>query len=513
MRFADLLALAFRGLFERKLRTFLALLGVVIASVLIILCLAASEGMHLEIARQFDMGDRLRRIRVFAGQADPEEAIPAEKLKVVGEMSEAKRKRIKQAIIRDWNRKHFKPKIPLTSEKLRELEAIPHVAAVEPNINHWGMAVFADKVKSVELAGVSVRRKELETQLIAGRRFRANDESSILIHEYMAYQWGYRGDKDVEKVLGKTLRLEFHTGGILGGTNRNLADAETRILGQIARKLPKLADRLPLTKEERAILKKAFQRTGKSSSGSKKPPPAIVREFKIIGVFREPDKEPGPRWRRNRNAVENVDVVLPLRTAEDLVTRLPHIKQHGFNQVTLIVDENENVAGVVEELRAKELNFFALTDILERVQLNVKVMTYVMAILGGVALFVAGLGIANTMVMTVLERTHEIGVMKAIGARDGDVQRIFLVEGAFLGFLGGGLGLLIGWGASFPINAIVVQRLSERFQDAANSQIFAFPWWLIAGVPTFAAFITMLAAVYPARRAAKIDPIAALRHD
>lgn len=512
MRFADLLALAFRGLFERKLRTFLALLGVVIASVLIILCLAASEGMHLEIARQFDMGDRLRRIRVFPGTAAPEQAIPAEKLKVVGEMSDAKRKRIRQAIIRDWNRRHFKPKIPLTSKKLRELERIPHVAAVEPNINQWGMAIFDGQVNTVELTGVSTRREELESQLVAGRRFRSNDEDGILVHEYLAYRWGYRGDKDVANVLGKTLRLEIATGGLHLGSSLNLADSENRILQQIARKLPKLANRLPLTKKEREILKKAFQRK-KKKQASKTPPPVITREFKIIGVFRDFEQPEGPRWRRNGNAVEDADLILPLRTAEEVVAKTPNVERNGFFQATIIVDENDNVPAVVEALREKDINFFALTDIVERVQMNVKVMTYVMAVLGGVALFVAALGIANTMVMTVLERTHEIGVMKAIGARDGDVQRIFLVEGAFLGLLGGALGLLIGWAASFPINATVVSRLERRFQDAANSQIFAFPWWLIGGVPAFAALITMLAAVYPARRAAKIDPIAALRHD
>lgn len=512
MRFADLLALAFRGLFERKLRTVLALLGVVIASVLIILCLAASEGMQLEIARQFDLGDRLRRIRVYPGRGKPEEAIPESKLKVEGEMTDAKRERIKQAMIRDWNRRHDRPRVGLTPERLRELERIPHVAAVEPTVSQFGAVLYDGQVHYGHLRGGSTRLEGLAEQIVAGRKFEANDDSSILIHEYLAYRWGFPGDDDVERLIGRKVRIEFSTGGFLGGPNQDLEDSERRTLGRIARKLPKIADRLPLTKREREVLKKAF-RSESSKTDSTAEPTVISREFTIAGVFREPEEPTGPHWGRNAGGVEGADVILPLRTAEDFIAKIPHIKRNGFYEAIVIVDANENVASVAEKLKAMDLRIVALTDILERVQFNVKSMTYVMAVLGGVALFVAALGIANTMVMTVLERTHEIGVMKAIGARDGDVQRVFLVEGAFLGLLGGGLGLLIGWSASFPINSYVVQKLERRFQDAVNAQIFAFPGWLLAGVPLFAAFITMLAAVYPARRAAKIDPIEALRHD
>src|SRR5204863_1548811 len=137
------------------------------------------------------------------------------------------------------------------------------------------------------------------------------------------------------------------------------------------------------------------------------------------------------------------------------------------------------------------------------------------AFVAGVALVVAALGIANTMLMSVLERTHEIGVMKAVGARDRHVQLIFLVEGALLGLAGGGVGLLFSWLAAIPGNAVAQRLIEKQMQSKLDSSaaVFAFPLWVTIGIPLFAGLVTTLAAVYPARRAARVNPITALRHE
>src|SRR5262249_11920294 len=126
---------------------------------------------------------------------------------------------------------------------------------------------------------------------------------------------------------------------------------------------------------------------------------------------------------------------------------------------------------------------------------------------------VAGLGITNTMLMSVLERTHEIGVMKAVGARDRHVQWLFLAEGAVVGLAGGGLGLLLSWLASFPGDAVARSLIERQTQGQLEESVFVFPLWVTVGVPAFVALLTVLAAVYPARRAARVNPIAALRHE
>src|SRR5262249_59628084 len=112
---------------------------------------------------------------------------------------------------------------------------------------------------------------------------------------------------------------------------------------------------------------------------------------------------------------------------------------------------------------------------------------------------------------SVVERTHEIGVMKAVGARDGHVQALFLVEGALVGAAGGGLGLLLGWLLSFPGDAVAKSLVEKQVELRLEESLFAFPLWLTLGVPLFACVVTTLAAVYPARRAPQGNPIPAPR--
>jgi putative ABC transport system permease protein len=136
-----------------------------------------------------------------------------------------------------------------------------------------------------------------------------------------------------------------------------------------------------------------------------------------------------------------------------------------------------------------------------------------MTCVAAVALVVAALGIANTMLMSVLERTRDIGLMKAVGAGNAQLILIFVVEGGLIGLVGGCLGMLLAWGASFPGDGWVRSHASSDVQVYLTESIFIFPPWLAAAVMLFAVLATTLAAVYPARRAAQIDPVAALRHE
>jgi putative ABC transport system permease protein len=115
------------------------------------------------------------------------------------------------------------------------------------------------------------------------------------------------------------------------------------------------------------------------------------------------------------------------------------------------------------------------------------------------------------MLMSVLERTHEIGVLKAVGARDGEVQALFLMEGALLGAAGALVGLGAAWLASFPGDRLAQHLVSSQTPMQLDESVFVFPAWLVAGVPALVCLLATAAAVYPARRAARVDPIEALR--
>ncbi|HEX8097342.1 MAG TPA: FtsX-like permease family protein, partial [Pyrinomonadaceae bacterium] len=164
--------------------------------------------------------------------------------------------------------------------------------------------------------------------------------------------------------------------------------------------------------------------------------------------------------------------------------------------------------------RLTELGFtsFSIVDQLEQLRTVFLIMNSVLGLLGGISLLVASFGIANTMIMSILERTREIGIMKAIGAEDREIRLIFFVEAAAIGLAGGVLGALAAWGIDAAAN-----RLAYRFilkpQGASFVDFFALPPYLWLGAILFAVLVSIVAALYPASRAARVDPVTALRHD
>jgi putative ABC transport system permease protein len=140
------------------------------------------------------------------------------------------------------------------------------------------------------------------------------------------------------------------------------------------------------------------------------------------------------------------------------------------------------------------------------------VINSALALLGGISLLVASFGIANTILMAILERTREIGIMKAIGAEDREIKLIFFVEAGVIGFTGGVLGALAAWGITRLANSLAYTFILKP-RNAAFVNFFDLPAYLWLGAILFAIIVAILAALYPASRAARIDPVIALRHD
>ncbi len=152
--------------------------------------------------------------------------------------------------------------------------------------------------------------------------------------------------------------------------------------------------------------------------------------------------------------------------------------------------------------------FQSIIDSLHQVFLIVQ---SILGVIGGIALVVAGLGIANVMIVAVLERTREIGVLKAIGARRRDVRRMFLAESLIIGVVGGVIGLLGGYLAGQAINAIV--NLSIRGGGGQPVTLFALTPLIALGAMAFAVAVALVSGIYPANRAAGLNPVDALRHE
>ena len=165
------------------------------------------------------------------------------------------------------------------------------------------------------------------------------------------------------------------------------------------------------------------------------------------------------------------------------------------------------------EAKIKDMGFgaFSLLDASKSLRIFFSVFDLLLGIFGSLALAVATLGIINTLVMAILERRREIGVLKALGAADSDVKQLFFVEAGVMGLAGGVLGVFFGWliGRTLTLGT----NIYLKRQDLPGVEISAIPWWLIGGAIGFAVFVSLVAGLYPASRAAKLNPVDALRYE
>ena len=165
------------------------------------------------------------------------------------------------------------------------------------------------------------------------------------------------------------------------------------------------------------------------------------------------------------------------------------------------------------EAKLKDLGFsaFSLLDASKSLRIFFSVFDLLLGIFGSLALAVATLGIINTLVMAILERRREIGVLKALGAADGDVKQLFFVEAGVMGLFGGVFGTVLGWliGRSLTLGT----NLYLHRQNLPGVDISSVPWWLVLGGIGFAVLVSLGAGLYPASRAARLDPVQALRYE
>lgn len=183
----------------------------------------------------------------------------------------------------------------------------------------------------------------------------------------------------------------------------------------------------------------------------------------------------------------------------------------NFPSITVRVRSPEDVIPVRKELESRGFRTWALLEQLDQMRIGFLIMDMFLIAVGMIGITVASLGIANTMVMSILERYREIGVMKAVGATDGDVQKVFLFEAGMIGLLGGLFGLALGWMVSLVINEVINVIIARHGEP--RMEFFCFSWWLCLSAIAFSVLVSLISGVYPTVRAARVDPVIALRHD
>ena len=188
------------------------------------------------------------------------------------------------------------------------------------------------------------------------------------------------------------------------------------------------------------------------------------------------------------------------------------LDREGYDFVTIRSVDVTHASALTTQLRLEGFQVQSLEIVVEIANRIVTAITVMFTLIGSIALLVATIGIANTLVMAIYERTREIGILKAMGASSGEIRRMFMLEAGFIGLIGGVIGLLLGWLAGMCLNQII--PVVMRYRDLpVRGDFFVVTPMLALGVILFATFIGLVAGLLPAQRAAKLDPLQALRHE
>ncbi len=186
-----------------------------------------------------------------------------------------------------------------------------------------------------------------------------------------------------------------------------------------------------------------------------------------------------------------------------------HVGVSRYERVQVRVVDNEAIEVVSNEMIDRGYDVFALSETVEQATFIFQIVQAVLATFGGVALVVSAIGMFNTMTVTLLERTSEIGIMRTIGASPADIKILFLSEAIIVGFLGGVVGIVLGVGTGLGLNTLL-NFIATRFGGTAVS-LFAYPILFLVFIAVFSGVVGFLTGVFPARRAAKLDPLEAIR--
>lgn len=379
---------------------------------------------------------------------------------------------------------------PALDELARQkMEKLPNVVEVYPDIRFITEFRYQGKPHLTMVAGLPFSAKNNDAfEGIEGRFFSSRTAPEVILQKSFA-----------DELLGKT---------------QSLARDQVPI-AELAKSL--LGKELVMRYAER-IENQAATNGDQSISGEQ----AVLRAsysvisheqaLRIVGVSElDPDSMRGSLRAR---------VFLPLELAQSL-----HVLQPGnlrdtteafrstptYATISVRVKRAKEVQGVEDAIKKMGFNTFSIVDATRSLRQFFAVLDLFLGIFGSLALAVASIGIVNTLVMAILERRREIGILKAIGASDIDVKKLFFAEAGVMGALGGAVGVALGWAMGRVIN--LGTNIYLKRQGFPPEQIWSTAWWLVTGAIVFAIIVSLLSGVYPAARAARLDPVQALRYE
>jgi putative ABC transport system permease protein len=364
-----------------------------------------------------------------------------------------------------------KPVRVLDEDARKEIERLPNVVEVYPQIRFFTEVRFNNKPFATVVAGMP--------------------ESSKNSGSFDGMKGHFFSSTAADEAI---LQIEFA---------KDLSENTDSLIGQ----------ELILRYAERQALQANDARPSAEPSGGFSVVPRELR-LKIIGVV---ETEPAAGY----GGYGNARLLIPLETAATLraaqvndlrdIVRDSAANKTTYASLSVRAKSPSQVEAVETSIKNLGFNAFSLLDASKSLRTFFSVFDSLLGIFGALALAVATLGIVNTLVMSILERRREIGVLKALGAADSDVERLFFVEAGVMGLLGGILGVTFGWLLGRAVTYGTNVYLHR--QNLNSIELSSVPWWLVLAALAFAVLVSLAAGLYPASRAAKLNPVDALRYE
>jgi len=447
----DIFSMAIKNLFKRKVRTFLTILGVIIGTAAIIIMVSLGIAMNESFDEQINkMGD-ITIVQVY----DPSY----------------------------WD-SSASQKSALDKAKIKEFKNIKGVKAVTPILNSYLYFKIGKYVASFNVNGIDVSvMEDFNYKLESGRLLTESDGNTLNF------------------VFGSEIPYQFEK----VGTRRNSYSMEIHDESE-ERPEPDVDvfnGKIKMSYDYSITEKKP---TDSGDNKSKKIKPYSVN---CVGLLKSGD------WNTDYNAfvsITELEKVMAAQKKYELSqgNRNNNNKKGGYERVLVKCSTIDDVEEVSQQI--KDMGFEAYSDIdyLNSMKEMSNSLQMLLGAIGCVSLFIAAIGITNTMIMAIYERTREIGIMKVIGAQIKDIKRLFLLEAILIGFFGGVFGIIISLLVSSALNNVGIPFLN-MMSSSEGAKISSIPSWLCICALSFSSFIGLLSGYFPARRAMKLSALTAIK--
>src|SRR6266700_3499496 len=366
---------------------------------------------------------------------------------------------------------------PDLDEKARaNIAALPGVVEAYPDLRFIAELRFEDKPHLTMIAGLPLSGKESDGfEGMQGKYFSAGGAHEVILQKMFAAE-------------------------LLGKTARNPDEV-------------KVAEVAPLLLGKQIVMRYAERESGGAGADSASYS-VISRELPltIVGVSDlDPDSMRGNFRARLFIPQKLMEGMHAMQAYESPDSTHATSNEPVYSFVVARVNGAGKVESVEQAIKKLGFNTFSILDASHSLQRAFRIVDIFLGIFGSLALTVASIGIINTLVMAILERRREIGIMKAVGASDADVRGLFFAEAGAMGLMGGMFGVALGWIIGRVIN--VGTNIYLARQGFSPEHIWSVPLWLVGGALGFAFLVSLVSGLYPASRAAKLDPVQALRYE